>query len=250
MFIADDGDDRKSQRTLNELENIDDECDKLGIAFVKIDNDEEAKEYGIEKIPSLVYFEKGIPMLYEGNLEEEEKVLQWLEHQVKSDEIEDINDEMLDLILKKRPYVAVLFCKYYLHDYFLCCNVYVLDDKNQKKSQKILAELENIDDECDENDIVFVKIDDPEEAKEYGIDHIPSLVFFERQIPFLYEGDLLKEEELLGWLLHQKRHSEIPDITDEMMDKLIENTEYLAVLFCKYFTKPMFSVRQFLICRR
>lgn len=93
------------------MENIDDECDKLGVAFVKIDNEDEAKEYGIEKIPSLVYFEKGIPMLYEGNLEEEEKVLQWLEHQVKSDEIEDINDEMLDIILKKKTYVAVLFCK-------------------------------------------------------------------------------------------------------------------------------------------
>lgn len=109
----------------------------------------------------------------------------------------------------------------------------MLDDKNQKKSQKILVELENIDDECDENDIAFVKIDDPEEAKEYGIDNIPSLVLFERKIPNLYEGDLLKEEELLGWLLHQKRHSEIPDITDEMMDKLIESTKYLAVLFCK-----------------
>lgn len=111
LRVADDGDDRKSQRALNELENIDDECDQLGVVFVKIDNDEEAKEYGIEKIPSMVYFEKGIPMLYEGNLEDEEKVLKWLEHQVKSDEIEDINNEMLDIILEKTPYVAVLFCK-------------------------------------------------------------------------------------------------------------------------------------------
>lgn len=112
MFVDDD-DDRKSQKVLNELENIDDECDKLGIVFVKIDNDDEAKEYGIEKIPSLVYFEKGIPMLYEGNLEDEEKVLKWFEHQIKSDEIEDINNEMLDIILDKKPYVAVLFCKYH-----------------------------------------------------------------------------------------------------------------------------------------
>lgn len=111
MFVDDD-DDRKSQKVLNELENIDDECDKLGIVFVKIDNDDEAKEYGIEKIPSLVYFEKGIPMLYEGNLEDEDKVLKWFEHQIKSDEIEDINNEMLDIILDKKPYVAVLFCKY------------------------------------------------------------------------------------------------------------------------------------------
>lgn len=48
------------------MENIDDECDNLGIVFVKIDNADEAKEYGIEKIPALMYFEKGIPTLYKG----------------------------------------------------------------------------------------------------------------------------------------------------------------------------------------
>ncbi|XP_022825603.1 uncharacterized protein LOC111355775 isoform X3 [Spodoptera litura] len=209
-----DNNDRKSQKVLNELENIDDECDQLGIAFVKIDNDEEAQEYGIEKVPTLLYFEKGIPTYYEGNLEEEEKVLDWLKHQTESDEIEDITDEMLDLIIDKMQYVAVLFY-----------------DKDQKKSQKILGELENIDDECDQNDIAFVKIDDDKEAKEYGIETIPTMVFFERGIPHVYEGDLMKEEELLGWLLHQKRHSEIPEVTDEMMDKLIVSTPYLAVIF-------------------
>ncbi|KAJ0178650.1 hypothetical protein K1T71_005425 [Dendrolimus kikuchii] len=209
-----DNNDRRSQKVLNELENIDDECDQLGIAFVKIDNDEEAKEYGIEKVPTLLYFEKGIPTYYEGNLEEEEKVLDWLKHQAESDEIEDITDEMLDLIIDKMQYVAVLFY-----------------DKDQKKSQKILVELENIDDECDQNDIAFVKIDDDKEAKEYGIETIPTMVFFEKGIPHIYEGDLMKEEELLGWLLHQKRHSEIPEVTDEMMDKLIESTPYLAVIF-------------------
>lgn len=119
--FPDDDDDRKSQKVLNELENIDDECDKLGIVFVKIDNDDEAKEYGIEKIPSLVYFENGIPTLYDGNLEDEDKVLKWFEHQIKSDEIEDVTDEMLDMIINKRQFVAVLFCKFdrrndYIHD--------------------------------------------------------------------------------------------------------------------------------------
>lgn len=112
--------------------------------------------------------------------------------------------------------------------------IFISDDKDQKKSQKILAELENIDDECDQNDIAFVKIDDDKEAKEYGIESIPTMVFFEKGIPHVYEGDLMKEDELFGWLLHQKRHSEIPEVTDEMMDKLIENTPYLAVIFCKY----------------
>lgn len=93
------------------MENIDDECDTLGILFVKIDNEEEAKEYGVEKLPKLIYFEQGIPTIYEGDLMEEEKVLKWVENQKNSDEIEDITDEMLDLIIEKMPHVAVLFCK-------------------------------------------------------------------------------------------------------------------------------------------
>lgn len=51
-----------------------------------------------------------------------------------------------------------------------------IDDKDQKKSQKVLGELENIDDECDQNDIAFVKIDDDKEAEEWGIEEIPTIV--------------------------------------------------------------------------
>ncbi|EEB16861.1 predicted protein [Pediculus humanus corporis] len=209
-----DNNDRKSQRVLGELENIDDECDKLGIAFVKIDNDEEAREYGLDKIPALLYFENGVPLLFEGNLEEEEKVLEWLEHQRATDEIEDVTDEMLDILIEKKTHVAVLFY-----------------DKDQRESKKVLEELENIDDDCDRNNIAFVKIDNDDEAKEYGIDELPTLVFFEKRIPHIYDGDLTKEDDLLKWLIFQKKHSEIPDVTNEMMDKLLENTPYLVVLF-------------------
>lgn len=111
--FTDDNNDKKSQKVLEELENIDDECDALGITFVKIDNPEEAVEYGINKVPKLIYFEKGIPTIYEGNLEDEEKLLKWLEEQTSSDQIEDITDEMLDLIIEKMPHVAVLFCKWF-----------------------------------------------------------------------------------------------------------------------------------------
>lgn len=111
--FSDDNNDDKSQKVLEELENIDDECDGLGITFVKIDNIDEAKEYGIDSVPALLYFEKGIPTVYEGRLEDEESVLKWLEKQTTNSNIEDVTDEMLDLILekKKNGAVAVLFCK-------------------------------------------------------------------------------------------------------------------------------------------
>lgn len=66
LVIPDDNNDKNSQKALNELENIDDECDTLGIVFVKIDDEEESKLYGIEEVPALLYFENGVPTLYNG----------------------------------------------------------------------------------------------------------------------------------------------------------------------------------------
>jgi hypothetical protein len=96
-----------------------------------------------------------------------------------------------------------------------------------------LAELENIDDECDQKGVAFVKIDDDSVAREYGVDSLPSLVYFENKIPSLYHGDLANEEQVLAWLMEQLASDTIEDITDEMLDKLIKKSTHLAVLFCK-----------------
>lgn len=207
-------DEQESELVLSELENIDDECDSNGITFVKIDNDEEAIEYGLDTVPSLVYFEKGVPSVYVGSLLKEEEVLAWLIHQVSNDEIEDVTDQMLDKLIDRAEHLAVLFY-----------------DREQRKSKKVLAELENIDDECDSKGIMFVKINDPDEAKEYGLDNIPALVYFESEIPYIYEGDLMKEEDVLAWLFHHVAEEEIAEVTDEMLDKLIASEPFLAVLF-------------------
>lgn len=50
---------------------------------------------------------------------------------------------------------------------------------------------------------------------------------------FLFLGDLMKEEEVLAWLFHHVENEEIADVTEEMLEKLIANEPYLAVLFCK-----------------
>ena len=113
-------------------------------------------------------------------------------------------------------------------------DVFIIDDHDDKESQRILAELENIDDECDQKGIAFVKIDDDNVAREYGVDHLPSLVYFENKIPSLYHGDLSNEEQVLAWLVEQLASDTIEDITDEMLDKLIKKSSHLAVLFCKF----------------
>lgn len=49
-------------------------------------------------------------LLFKGDLKIEEQVLDWLIHQVESDEIEDVTDEMLDMLIKRSKHLAVLFC--------------------------------------------------------------------------------------------------------------------------------------------
>ena len=51
---------------------------------------------------------------------------------------------------------------------------------------------------------------------------------------FQFKGSLLAEDEVLDWLVSQVEGDEIEEVTDEMLDKLIEKAEHLAVLFCKY----------------
>lgn len=75
-------------------------------------------------------------------------------------------------------------------------NLHNADDKDDKADMRVLLELENIDDECDAHGIVFVKIDDDNEAKEYGFEELPVLVYFENKVPSIYEGDLNNEEQV------------------------------------------------------
>lgn len=56
------------------------------------------------------------------------------------------------------------------------------DDKEDKQDIRVLNELENIDDELEKEGIVIVRIDNKEEAKEYGLDHLPALVYFENKV--------------------------------------------------------------------
>lgn len=97
---------------LEELEKIDDDCDKHGIQFVKIDDEKAAHSYGIESVPAIVYFEKQEANVYSGDLLNEEEILHWLLSQIEKDEIEDVSEEMLDKMVKEGRTLAVLFCKW------------------------------------------------------------------------------------------------------------------------------------------
>jgi hypothetical protein len=168
---------------------------------------------------------------------DEDEILHWLLGHLENDEIEDIDEDTLERMVKEGRTMAVLFCKLLMSFrkafFYNFCNSSSLDDNNDKKSAKVLAELENIDDECDQLGIAFVKIDNVDEAKEYGIEKLPKLLYFEKGIPTVYEGNLEKEEEVLRWMELQTSSDEIEDVTDEMLDIIISKMHHVAVLFCE-----------------
>lgn len=53
-------------------------------------------------------------------------------------------------------------------------------------------------------------------------------------MPNVYEGSLKEEEEVLQWLIQQKTEDRIELITRAMLESMVEETQYLAVYFCKF----------------
>lgn len=47
-------------------------------------------------------------------------------------------------------------------------------------------------------------------------------------------GHLNEEEEVLQWLITQKTEDRIELITRQMLETMVEETQYLAVYFCKF----------------
>ncbi len=101
----------------------------------------------------------------------------------------------------------------------------------------ILESLETIDDEADLYGIDFVKNDDPDAAKHYHVYNTPTLVYFRRKNPVAYEGDLTNDEAILNWLTSQDVFSlgdEIEEVNRKMLEKLLEENDFVAVYFCKF----------------
>lgn len=99
---------------MEQLEEIDGEADLFGIDFVKICSADAAAQHGLHSLPALMYFRKKIPMVYDGDLTQADRVLDWLTSQdvfeIKN-EIEEVNRKMFEKLLEENEFVTVCFCK-------------------------------------------------------------------------------------------------------------------------------------------
>ena len=106
---------KQCPRVLAEVEHIDDEADAAGINFVKIDDKYMAKEFGVFALPAILFFksESREPVIYAGDLYDEQQILQWLltQKDPSGDIIEAVEgSELMELIAKEEA-LAIYFCK-------------------------------------------------------------------------------------------------------------------------------------------
>ncbi|PRD30926.1 UNVERIFIED_CONTAM: hypothetical protein NCL1_24925 [Trichonephila clavipes] len=105
-------------------------------------------------------------------------------------EIEEVSRKMLDKLLQENDFIAIFFY-----------------DADCPACEEALHSLEEIDDDIDELDILFVKIKDPRYARKYGVKHLPSLTYFRKRFPTIYHvlnlfpsGNLTNTMDVLNWL--------------------------------------------------
>ena len=67
-----------------------------------MDDPKIAMKHGVEKYPTLVYFNSEIPSIYpDSDLSDSDEVLEWLVNLVEGADIEDVTGDMLDKMIMK-----------------------------------------------------------------------------------------------------------------------------------------------------
>lgn len=68
-----------------------------------------------------------------------------------------------------------------------------------------------------------------ETNRSIGADGLQKARCFSRYFP----GDLTNDDAVLDWLIKQRTEDTIENINRDMLNRMIEETDYLAVFFCK-----------------
>ena len=205
--------DRRAAKIIKELENIDDNLENDKIILVKCSDEGVDDHFGIGYLPRLVYFENGIPEMFPGAEVNEAEVLDWVSAELKTNRIKLVTRAVVERLIEKREHVGLFF----------------IDDEDID-GHDIIKELEKDMYTIEEEELTIILIDDPEFAEELGLD-LPSLIHYTNEIPNVFKGDLDSKTEVLGWLTAKKEESVIESVTKQILEELIEENEYIAVLY-------------------
>ena len=179
-----------------------------------------AEDYSLWNLPALAFFRHSTPILYTGDITNQEEVFEFLfQNKYTADEdidLEEVDEEKLEILINHIDFVVVLFYK-----------------ENDPASKQAQLDVDSIDDNLKERSISVVKTRNKDQIDMYEIDVLPKLVYFESEIPTFWpdETPLEGNETILQWIEKCQDSDVIEDITEEMLEKLIANTDQIAVFF-------------------
>ena len=71
--------------------------------------------------------------------------------------------------------------------------------------------------------------------KDYSLPKLPCLVFFRREIPIVYAGELGDEHEMLEWMIKNKSSADdeavLETVAADQLQIMVDNVDNLLVYF-------------------
>jgi hypothetical protein len=217
LFLNDCDKSDTCEELISELEEVDDELDKLEIPFVYTDDKPYINKLKLDAVPIIGLFRNGDLIQFEGNIEHRLSVLKFvtdMDNLLLPDRIEKVSISLLDHIIKEKPHMFAF-----------------LYEEDDGRAQKIIKRLEGINDNLENDKVLLVKCSDDNVEDEYGIGFVPRLIYFENGIPEPFLGDLNKENEILSWISEELSKDEIKSVSRAVLDKLIEKADNIGVIF-------------------
>ena len=89
--------------------DIDEKLDKRDLHLVKISDEGAEEEFGIQDLPRLVYFENGVPEIFQGDIRNDNQIIKWMLDELKQQEIKDVTVAMLNRLIDRNHNLAVIF---------------------------------------------------------------------------------------------------------------------------------------------
>ena len=184
------------EELLEHLEELDDEFDTKGVAFVQTPDEEyPLLKHSLTKLPAIgIYRNRDHFLLYEGDLLEkveisylvlgsqlspylQDDISNWLNdvENLKIDgKIEKVNEKLLAYLYDNEDNLVVFFY-----------------EETDRDADEIAEGLETIDDELDVKDFTKVKTCDKGIEINYGLIGLPKVVYFQSGIPIIFTGNII-----------------------------------------------------------
>ena len=104
-------------------------------------------------------------------------------------------------------------------------------DEEETDDESFVKQMETLDDDMDNISVPLIKISDESKALQFGLDKLPTIVYFKNQIPGLFDGDVTDTASVLEWLTSRKTEDNIQLVSDTILEDVVENFPYVACLF-------------------